>query len=409
MTAVDLLQSQVTQEEASAALKGWILSAPSPPEAVVLDTPGTPENAFVYGLSLAEENRSADRAALALAGYRSTAPIEWLRLHAIEFFGLPVQTAGYATTTIQATNTSGNAYPSTGVFEPGELRVVFDETKAIYENTATVALPPAQLSPLVASVTTFPARAIDPGTASNAGIGDINRLESALEGVTVTNTQAALTNDDESAESINQRIDARIGLFGVLGAGSISSGGPSTAVESIALSGRDSGGGCLRPDGSRVQVTRTKLVRDDTTGTSRLYVGDDDGPLDTGDLAIVDAEVQWYGERICSNVGALNVVKNTITVNASMTIRKTSLTNAEIEAAVTAGFPAAALAVPIGGFDLATDGVPIEYIEGAVRGAAAGRWQIVTIAVTLPAADVAFADDEVAEFILGTLSITRIA
>lgn len=408
MTAVDLLQSQVTQAEAVEALKGWILSAPSPPEQVTLETPGTPENAFLHGLALAEEYRSEDRANYALAGFRSTAPIEWLRLIAIEFFGLPVQVAGYATATMSVTNTSGNSY---GPFEPGELRVVNDATKAIYENTEAVTIQPAQLSPFVQWEGTFGVRAVDAGTASNSDIGDIDRLETSLEGVSVASTTAAKTVDDESSASINRRIDARIGLFGVAGADGLSSGGPSTAVESIALSGRDGQGGVIREvDGSRIQVTRTKLVRDDATGISTLYVGDDDGPLIAGDLTLVANEVIWYAERVCSQVDVENVVLNTITVNATMTIRRTTLDNAAITAAIEAAFPDAGLAVPIGGFAVTPDdAVPVEYIEGAIRGAAIGRWQIVEIEVTLPAADVLPAADEVVQFELGTLTITRIS
>lgn len=407
MTAVDLLGQQVSQEQALAALKGWLLTAPSPPEEVTLDTPGTPENAFLYALSLAEETRSEDRARYALAGYRSTAPIEWLRLHAIEFFNLPVQTAGFATTSELIGNIGGNLY---GPFEIGELRFVNSVTKAVYENAEVVTIQPAVLINVTPSLVTIAIRAIEAGTGSNAAIGDIELLETPLEGVSVTNTQAALTQDDESAESINRRIDAVIGLFGVAGADSLSTGGPLTAVESIALNGRDKGGGCLRPDGSRVLVTRTKLIRDDATGVSALYVGDDDGPLETSDLTIVANEVIWYAERICSTVHIFNVVLHPITVDASITVRKTSLTNGEIEAAVNAAFPAAALAVPIGGFAVSPDdAVPVEYIEGAIRGAAAGQWQTVTIEVTLPAADEVMAASDVAQFELGTLTITRIA
>jgi hypothetical protein len=406
MTAVDLLQSQVTQDEALEFLKGAILSAASPPEQVTLETPGTPENAFLYGLAIAEENRSADRANYALAGYRSTAPLEWLRLHAIEFFGLPIQTAGFATTTIQYTNVSGNQY---GPYAPGELRVVKDATQVLYENTEEVTIEAAQLMPLVPKVKTFGVRAVDPGTIANAAIGEINRLESALEGVTVTNTQAAMTQDDESAESINRRIDALIGAAGVAGADNLSSGAPETAAESIALNGRDKGGGCLRADGTRVQVTRTKLVRNDATGISTLYVGDNDGPLDVADLGFVGDEVTWYAKRTCSRIVATNVSLVSITVNATMTIRNSKLTDSEIEARANAAFVDAAIAVPVGGFVITPfPGVPIEYIEGAIRGAIAGLAQIVTIAVTSPSSTTVLTAGQVVQFTVGTFTITRI-
>lgn len=409
MTAVELLQTQVTQEEALAGIKALLLSAPNPPQETTLDTPGTPENAFMWVLSIAEQGRSEDRARYALAAFRSTAPIDWLRLHALEI-GLAVQFAGHATTNVTATNTSGNAYPSAGVYEPGELRVVNDSTKAIYENTGQVAIQPAQLVPFVPSTVTFGVRAIESGTASNAGAGEIDRLETALEGVTVTNASAAITVDDETKESINQRIDALYGIAGVAGADSLSTGGPEKAIEAIALNGRDKGGGCLRADGTRVRVAGTKVVRDDSTGTSTLYIRDDDGPLEPSDVTVVGNEVTWYASRICSTVNTQNVSNSTITVNATMTIRKASLTDTEVYAAIDAAFPIAAQDVPIGGFDLSPDdGVPVEYIEGAIRGAGAGKWQIVTIAVSLPASTVVLVAGEVPEFVRGTVAITRIS
>jgi hypothetical protein len=417
MSAVDNLQSQVTQDQAIAALKAWILSAPSPPEEITLDTPGTPENAFLWMLSLAEEFRSDDRAKYALAAFRSTAPLAYLRLIAIEVFGLPVQVAGYATTSITITNTSGNQY---GPYEPGELRFVVDATKAIFENTSTITIQPAQVAPPTSWIESFPCRAIEAGTASNAEIGDIDRLETALEGVTVSNAAAALTVDDESVESINQRIDARIGLFGVAGAGGMSSGGPETAVESIALSGSDNGGGCKRADGTRVTVSRVKLIRDDATGISTLYVADDDGPLNVDDLGVLQngpspgviSEIVWYAERVCSRVAVENTVVNTIAPEAAITIRKSSLTDEQIRDAINAAFPAAARAVPIGGFDITpSKGVPKEYVEGAIRGALIGKVTLVNIALSVPSATTVMAEDEIVEF-TGvdnlTLTVTRI-
>lgn len=407
MTAVDLLQSQVTQEQATSAIKGWLLSAPSPPPEIVLDTPGTPENAFIYSLSLGEANRSDDRARYARAGYRATAPLEYLRLHAIDVFGLPVQTAGFATTNERIINASGNQY---GPFEPGELRFVHRTTKALYENTEPIVIQPAQLAPFVPNVISVGVRALEPGTGSNASPQDINRLETPLEGVDVTNLQAALTTDDENSESINRRIDASIGIVGVAGGGGLSTGGPASAVESIALNGRDRGGGCLRPDGSRVTVTRTKIIRDDSTGITTLYVGDDDGPLEPLDLGIVSAEVQWYGQRVCSRVQTLNALLKPIAIFAAIKLRNTSLTDQQIIAAVTAAMPAAGLAVPMGGFQVGPpqNAVPREYMEGVIRGAAAGQWQTVDIAVTLPFDSVFMNANDVAQFTLGNLQIQRI-
>ena len=404
MTAVDNLQSQVTQEQALAQLKAYILAAPSPPEEITLDTPGTAENAFIEMLSLAEEFRSDDRAQYALAAFRSTASLPYLRLIAIEGFGLPVQVAGYATTPITITNSSSD---QRGPYEPGELRFVVDSTKAIFENTETITIEPAQVSPSADWVESFACRAIEPGTASNAEIGEIDRLETALEGVTVSNAAAALTNDDESTESINQRIDARIGLFGVAGAGGMSSGGPETAVESIALSGSDNGGGCLRANGTRITVTRVKLARDDATGISTLYVADNDGPLNSDDLDVLQngpsvgviSEIVWYAQRVCSRVAVANTTVETIAPEATITIRKSSLTDEQIRDAINAAFPAAARAVPIGGFEITpSKGVPKEYVEGAIRGALIGKVTLVNIALTVPSTTTVMTAAEIVAF-----------
>ncbi len=406
VSAAALLESNVTPEQARAYFRERLLTAPSPTPAEVLDTPGTPESAFVHVLGEAEAARSEDRAAFAAAGYRSTAPLSWLRLHAIEFFGMAVRVAGFAATTVVLTNASGNQY---GPYEPGELRFVASDTRAVYENTETVTLEPATLTPAIASVAV---RAIEAGTGSNAGVGEIDRLESALEGVSVENPTPALTVDDEDAASINRRIDARVGLQGVPGAGGVSSGGPASAVESIALSGSDNGGGCRRSDGSRVEVTRTRLERDDSTGVSTLYVADNGGPILAPDLVIVGDEVTFFAERVGSEVVTANSAVVNIPVSGSLVVRKTAMTDAEIVAAIAAALPAASTAVPIGGFEIPgppTGLVPREYIEGAIRGAGAGKWATITIALSSPVVDTALATNAIPNFQAGAFAITRIA
>lgn len=390
-----LLDSIVTGDEGRNFIRSQIASAPYPISVEILDTAGSPEGAIVWALGEAEAQRSADRQRFAESAFRSTASRNALAVISNEVYGLPARAADYATTTVTITNTSGGLY---GPFAAGELRFVNSATdpKTIYVNVneVTIEIGPAWTS------TPIDVIALEPGSDSDAATGDINALETPLEGVTVTNPQPAFGQDEETAESINTRIDAKIGAINIAGTDS--------SYESIALSGIDGGGGCIRGDGSRVTVTRTAIVRDDATGTVTLYVADDDGPLAGADLTTVEGEVQAFGEWVCMTVIVSNVVAVPINVTYTIEIdRRTTATDDEVQDDIEQSLIAAFRASKIGGW---SGVIPRDYIREAL---AAGRdgtvtWRTIKVTLTAPAGDTAIAAGQVATLGTITPTITRV-
>jgi len=400
-----LFAGPVSGDEGRAFLRGLLGSAPYPIPPIVLDTPGAPEGAIVWALGEAEALRSADRLAFARSAYRSTASREWLAVQADEIFGLVVRDADFATTTVTLANSSGALY---GPFAEGQLRFVNTSTKKVFVNTAEVTIPIGPSSVVVG------VRALEAGSASNAGVSAIDKFETPLEDVSVANPQPALGQDAEDAASINRRIDARIGAFGVAGAG-FSTGGTESAFASIALSGADGGGGVLRPDGSRVTVTRTKTERDDAAGTVTLFLADDDGPLEPSDLALVADEVQAYAEWIGSEVIVSNASAVTISISGTLTIAATTADDAAILARIDDELVAASRAAPIGGTVIppATSGVvTLDEVREAILCAGRGgvvSFQAKRLTLTAPIADVSLAAGAVPILARVTLTIARVS
>lgn len=410
----DLLTGPVTGDQGRDLVIGLVTTAPQPIPISVLRTAGTPEAAIVWALGEAEAQRSLDRLLWAASGFRSTASRGWLGIISEDVYGLPPRESDFATTNVTVTNATGVFGP----FQPGELRLINDETQAVYENTETITLLPGA-NPVQPQVgprrSTLGVKAIEAGSASSAQVGEISELETPLEGVTVTNLQPALGQDEESAESLTQRIDARIGVFGVPGATGFATGGSRSSFDSIARNGADNGGGVPRADGSRITVTRTQLVRDDETGIHTLYVADDDGPLATGDLTLVRDAVQAYGEWIGVEIEVENAVAVEIAVEGTITIRNAGASNDAILDQTDVELTRASRESPVGGFIIppSEDGViTLRYIENAVESVGdtgkSTAFTLVDIVLDFPGGDTPLDVGEVAVLVRGEIQIVRI-
>lgn len=395
-----LLTGPVTGDEARTFLRELIATAPEPIPLEVLNTAGTPESAIIYALGEAEAQRSADRLLFARSAFRSTASRGWLAIVARQQFGVVAKGADFATTNGTLANSGGGVY---GPFEPRTLRFRVSATQKIFLNTTTVTITAlsSQSIGLIAE---------EPGSASTAQVGEIDELETPLDGVSITNAQPALGQDEEPAASINDRIDARIGALGVDGATGFSTGATASAFESIAKNGPDNGGGVIRSDGSRISVTRTKLVANLVTNQLILYVADDDGPIAGGDLTLVQSAVQAYAEWIGSVVTVSNVSLVSISVSGAVTIRGTP-TDAALNAAVDIAMTAASRTSPIGGFPPGAD-IPLRFVENAVESVGdAGQttaFVLVNIVLSDPTGSTALAEDEVVAISRDTLAWTRV-
>lgn len=397
----EMFTGPITGEQGRTFVKELIATAPTPISLEVLNTPGTPESAIMWAAGEAEAQRSADRLQFAKSAFRSTASRNWLAIVADQCFGVVAKSASFATTNVATANTGGGSY---GPFAPGTLRYRNSVTQAIYVNQEEVSIAAGPSNIDVGVI------AIEPGSASNAQPSEIDELETPLEGVAVVNLQAAIGQDQESAAAINDRIDARLGSFGVEGATGFSTGASTSAFESIAKNGPDNGGGVLREDGSRITVTRTKLVKNVVANTITIYLADDDGPLAGGDLTLVSEALLAYAEWIGSTVIVLNASTVIISVSGALTIRGTS-TDAALFAAIDTELANASRIAPIGGFP-PDDGISVRYVENAVESAGdAGKttaFILVDIELSSPAAFEPLAEDEVAVISRSTITITRV-
>jgi len=400
-TIEEILAGPVTQAEGESFVRGLIATAPAPIPLATLNTPGTPESAIVYALGAAEAQRSLDRQLFAQSGFRGSCSRAWLDVVAPETYGVTPRAKDFATTPLTIENTSGALY---GPFIAGTLRFVNDVNNAIFTNTVTASIP---IGP---STVGIDAIAIEAGIASTSSVGDISRLETPLEGVSVTNLQPAIGTDAESAESINDRIDARLGAFGVPGAG-FATGATDTALESLAKNGFDNGGGVARDDGSRIVVSRSRVELDGLTGVTTLYLADDDGPLDGSDLLLVEALVQAYGEWVTLDIAVANTTAVSVTVDGTITIRGAAATDAQILAQIDVELIGASRACPIHGFP-PSNGAPLRYVENAVENAGdAGKltaFRLVDIVLSSPTGATSLAENEVLVLARGTITIVRV-
>lgn len=400
MTTFEDLLIPVTADDARAVLRELVITSPAQIPAEVLDTATTPEAAIVFALGEAEASRSKDRAFFARSAARSTASPEYLRVLAAESFSLPPKTTTFGTTDIVLNNASALFY---GPFEERQFVLRNSVTKALYANAAPIAGIPGGTTGF-----TFGVIALVAGTGSNALPNEITELETPLAGVTVTNPAALLAQDQEEPAQLNGRIDAKIGSLGQPGARGWNTGATSTAFEAVAKNGPDDGGGCIREDGSRVDVTRTQVLRDDLTGTITLFVADDDGPLITSDVDTVRETVQIYTEWLGVEVLVENSTLVTVTYNGTLTIaaKSASASDAAILSAMASSLSGAARALGVG------EGPTLDYGRDALLDAGnaglATAFKLRSLVLTAPLADTVLADGEVAALVLGTMTIVRV-
>lgn len=214
----------------------------------------------------------------------------WLTLLAYYVYRVTRIPDGFATGTVTLTNTGGGLF----TFDPGELILLNTTKKKNYKNTAAFTLNPLETKDIDVI-------ALEAGTASSAGIDEIDAFVTTLLGVTCSNDAVLIGADEEKDE------DLRIRCRNALGA--LSPNGPQDAYNYFAKS-------TVRPDGSTIIVNRTKISQDSSTGLVQVYLADPDGPLDTADVNLIDANIQSK----CVPISVICIVDNAVPVNMVLTI-----------------------------------------------------------------------------------------
>lgn len=328
--------------------------------------PGAVARTIIYAAAVLGAAFSTLQVAIARSAYLDYATGVWLTLLARFVYGVRRLEGSFATGHVVATNAGGGIYSG----DPDDL--IFRAGDREYRNTE-----PFTIGAL--STVTIPVRAVEIGTAGDAAAGAITSMTTPLPGVTVTNPLALVGTDPETDEQLRARCRAFLG--------SLSPNGPKEAYVYVATTSR-------RPDGSAIGVTRVETVPDGY-GNVEVFVatasgsvsGEADNP--ETDLGIVSRNIKTMVEPIGVNAIVQSAIPKTINVTYEIWIRRSSLTDTQIETRIESALVTWASSIRIGGHQ---GYVYVSAIKAAI--ARSLDEPPIRIEITVPAADVVIAANE---------------
>ncbi len=286
---------------------------------------------------------------------------DWLTLLALYGYNLTRIAATFASGTIALANAGGGLY----VVAIGDLIFSNSTTGKTYRNTTafTVLGGPSTIN--------VPIQAIEAGAASSSAAGAINRLETALLGVTCSNAAAFVGTEQESDNDLRLRCSASLGA--------LSPDGPADAYAYFARS-------AARPDGSAIGITRTRVAKDGY-GNISVYLATPSAGI-VGDEATVTNifRAQAEPQGVTSQAYSASIVIVPVTYSVWL-YDDIPLTVAEFTAAVSSALTAFFATQPIGG-NVADSGGKIysEVIKRVIQDVATNYVYHVTLSA--PAGDV---------------------
>lgn len=265
-------------------------------DSVGLDTeswqPGDPTRATFYAEAGLLETLEAGIAAAIRGGFIRLARGAWKTLCAYHQYNVERIEAQRATCSVTLTNTTTTNY---GTIAVGDLICRNPTTGATYRNTSSGTL--GGLGTLALDV-----EAEDAGSDGTSSVGTITELVTALPGVTVTNTTAAVGVDEELEAALEARCIAKLG--------SLSPNGPDGAYAYVATTPELNGGAEV----NRVRVV--DAVTDD--GLCTVYLAGPSGAVAGGDVALVEAALEAYAVPVGFRVNVASA--SGVTVNLSPTV-----------------------------------------------------------------------------------------
>lgn len=285
---------------------------------------GDPERATFYA-EAGEIARLDTGAAAAIAGgFLRLAQGAWKKLVAYHVYNVEAEEAQFATCTVTLTNATTTNY---GTIAVGDLIARNSTSGATYRNTTSGTL--AGLGTLSLDM-----EAEEAGSDGTSGVGDIDELVTALPGVTVTNTTAAVGVDEETAAALEARCLAKLG--------SLSPNGPSGAYEYVATTQSLNGGAAV----NRVAVVDS--VADD--GECTVYVAGPAGAVSGGDVILVEDALETYAIPIGFRANVASATGVTVNVTCTVYVYDTiGRDAAELETELEALLTTTIGARPIGG------------------------------------------------------------
>lgn len=353
--------------------------------------PGAPTRTMIAAFSIIVAAFSQLGALIATGGFLELAAGAWLALVALYVYNEKKLYATFATGTITLHNIGGAIYD----YDPDDVVFANTQTGATFRNTGSFTLNPG-------NTLTIPIRAVEAGSASTSAPGTITTLVTPMLGVIATNLTAVVGTDDEKDPALRQRCSEKLG--------SLSPNGPWDAFTYAAKNAK-------RADGSRVGVSRVRLVKDGA-GNIAVYVASASGAISgtrtnlATDLGAVDDAIQRNAASITDTANAVSATAVTVPVTTTVYMYNTSgLTQAQIQTRVTSSIVNFFPDQPISGNILSGD--PGKVFVDAIRSAiantkttddvAAARLPIFHTVVSAPSADVALTVGQVP--VPGTITV----
>lgn len=258
------------------------------------------------------------------AGYLETATGDFLTLLARYVYGVERVVATFASGTVTLTNSGGGVY----TWNPGELVVRNSVTKKLYRNTAIVTLLAG------ATLTGVAVEALELGTASNAGAGEVSELAVVAAGVTVTNPSPIVGVDEQIDESLRAECLAKLGALSMAGP----RGAYSYAIQSA------------KNGGVPVNVNRWVISPASSTGVVSVRVASPSGAADAGDVTAIADSIENVARPDSVTLDLATVTTATYAYPLVVWARATpGVTAASLQTKVLAALASYAASYPIGG------------------------------------------------------------
>lgn len=310
------------------------------------------------------------------AGFLDLAEGVWLTMHAKFVYGVDRIEATFATGEVTLDNNGGGVFS----FDPGDLIVRNPTTNKLYTNTSAFDLGALEKGKKVAI------RAVEAGSASTSGPGQITAFVTTLLLVTVTNEASVVGLEAELDPALRQRCRDSLGA--------LSPNGPRAAYEYWSKSAK-------RPDGSSVGVTRVRIPRATGDGTVTVIVASATGPVlgdvndPTTDLGIVNDVMQKFVVPDGVTATVVSAVPHPIPVTCDVWIyTSAAMTDGEVQFAVAARLRAYVETIPIGGFVIPPD-VGKVFVNALVGQIEATSGYVIKASVTFPVLDEMLAGNQV--------------
>jgi hypothetical protein len=333
--------------------------------------PGDPTRSLYHILATKLATLDSVVSSYVQSGFLDYASEDWLTILAEQVYGVERVEATYATSTVVLTNSGGGVYPVSA----GEIVLRDSLTGKTYHNTN---------AGTIAASSTFSVDAVadEAGSDSNAGVNEIDELVTTFLGVVVTSSTAAIGLDEESDSSLKDRCRASLGK--------LSPNGPALAYDAVATD----------PDlTGTVNVTKTQVIEDAVNGSVQVYVAGSSGTVGSGDVTLVTNAILEYATPICiqPTVTAASEVQVDIvyTLKCYSTV---NLTSGQIESAVDDALETMFAELAIGGDE---GELTRAKIQSTIFNAVTSVYEVT---VSLPVANVALADGEVAT--KGTITVS---